>query len=186
MLIALLVCFSEFEELRKQWRKAKKEGGSTPAQAAMSGQPPSNANGYPQQSMNPCHQATAMQNPMSNRRRRMIDSSIYGIGAYRAPNPDLQLGIGSQTWMEHSQNRRYSLCGMTYHSESAVVDGFYGQYEDSSLSVTNGQMASYAQYTTQDQYTTTTQGHTHPSCILLQLNSQTVPHTHHRTGLASA
>ena len=142
MLIALLVRFSEFKELMKQWRKAKKEGGSTPAQATMSGQPPSNANGYPQRSMNPYHQAAAMQNPMSDRRRRMADSSVHGIGAYRVPNPDLQLGFGSQTWMEHSQNRRYSLSGMTYHSESAVVDGVYGQYENSSLFGTNGQMAS--------------------------------------------
>jgi hypothetical protein len=162
LITLLLVRFSEFKELRKQWRKAKKEGGFTPAQAAMSGQPPSNANGYPQQSMNPYYQAAAMQNPMSDRRRRMTDSSIHGIGAYRAPNPYLQPGVGSQTWMEHSQDRRYSLSGMTYHSESAVVDDVYGQYENSSLSGTNDQMAGYTQYATQDQYTTTTQGYTYP------------------------
>ena len=110
VLIALLVRFSEFKELRKQWQKAKKEGGFTLAQAAMFGQLPSNANGHPQQSMNPSHQATAMQNPMSDRRRRTTDSSIHGIGAYRAPNPDLQLGVSSQIgWSTAKTDDAHSL-----------------------------------------------------------------------------
>ena len=125
-----------------------------------SGQSPSNASNYPPQSMNPYYQTSAtMQNPMSDRRRRMTDSSLPGMPSYRGSNPYLQSGVGSQSWMEHGQERRYSL-SMAYPSESAVVDDVYGQYDNSSMS--NNQMAGYTQYTTQDQYTTTTHGYTYP------------------------
>ena len=148
--------------MRKQWRKAKKEGGFTSPQMGASGQSPSNSAGYPSQSMNPYYQASAtMQNPMSDRRRRMTDSSLPGIASYRSSNPYLQSGVGSQPWMEHNQDRRYSL-SMAYPSESAVVDDVYSQYDNSSLSGANDQMAGYTQYTTQDQYATTTHGYTYP------------------------
>ena len=125
-------------------------------------QSPSNAGNYPPQSINPYYQSsTSMQNPMSDRRRRMTDSSIPGMGSYRTSNPYLQAGVGSQPWMEHNQDRRYSL-SMTYPSEGAVVDDVYGQYDNSSLSGTNDQMTGYTQYTTQDQYTTTTHGYAYP------------------------
>ena len=147
--------------MRKQWRKAKKEGSFTP-QSAGPGQSPSNVNSYPPQSINPYYQAPAnMQNPMSDRRRRLTDSSLPGIASYRNPNPYLHPGVGSQAWMDHNQERRYSL-SMTYPSENAVVDDVYGQYDDSSLSAANDQMTGYTQYTTQDQYATTTHGYTYP------------------------
>ena len=146
---------SEFKELRKQWRKAKKEGSPTPPQMSAPGQPSSNSAGYPSQSMNPYYQA------MSDRRRRMTDSSLPGIASYRSWNPYLQSGVGSQPWMEHNQDRRYSL-SMAYPSESAVVDDVYSQYDNSSLSGANDQMARYTQYTTQDQHATTTHGYTYP------------------------
>ena len=100
---------------------------------------------------------------MSDRRRRMTDSSLPGIGSYRTPNPYLHPGVGgSQAWMDHSQQeRRYSL-SMNYPPESAVVDDVYGQYEDSSLSSSNEQMTGYTQYTTNDHYVTTTHGYTYP------------------------
>ena len=60
--------------------------------------------------------------------------------------------------MEHNQDGRYSL-SMSYPSENAVVDDVYGQYDNSSLSATNDQMTGYTQYTTQDQYATTTHGY---------------------------
>ena len=127
-----------------------------------SGQSPSNASSYPPQSMNPYYQApAAMQNPMSDRRRRLTDSSLPAMGSYRNGNPYLQSGVGSQPWMDHNQERRYSL-SMAYPSESAVVDEVYGQYDNSSLSTTSDQMTGYTQYTTQDQYTTTTHGYTYP------------------------
>ena len=147
--------------MRKQWRKAKKEGSFTSPQMAASGQSPSNASNYPSQAINPYYQASAMQNTMSDRRRRMTDSSLPGIASYRTSNPYLQSGVGSQSWMEHNQDRRYSL-SMNYPSESAVVDDVYGQYDSSSLPATNEQMSGYPQYTTQDQYTTTTHGYTYP------------------------
>ena len=154
--------FSEFKELRKQWRKAKKEGSFSSPQSAAPGQSPSNANSYPPQSINPYYQASAnMQNAMSDRRRRMTDSSIPGIASYRASNPYLQPGVSSQAWMDHNQDRRYSL-SMSYTSENTVVDDVYGQYDNSSMSASNDQMTGYAQYTTQDQFTTTTHGYTYP------------------------
>ena len=91
----------------------------------------------------------------------MTDSSLPGIASYRNPNPYLHPGVGSQTWVDHNQERRYSIA-MPYPSESAVVDDVYGQYDDSSLSTTNDQMTGYTQYTTQDQYATTTHGYTYP------------------------
>ena len=97
---------------------------------------------------------------MSDRRRRMTDSNLPGVG-YRTSNPYLQTGVGSQAWMEHPQDRRYSL-SMTYPSEGGVVDDVYGQYDNSSLSAPNDQMSGYTQYTTQDHYTTTTHGYTYP------------------------
>ena len=63
--------------------------------------------------------------------------------------------------MEHSQDRRYSL-SMAYPSENAVVDDVYSQYNNSALSATNDQMSGYTQYTTQDQYATTTHGYNYP------------------------
>ena len=147
--------------MRKQWRKAKKEGSFASPQASAPGQSSSNGNGYPPQSMNPYYQASAaMQNPMSDRRRRMTDSSLPGITSYRASNPYLQSGVSSQSWMEHNQDRRYSL-SIPYPSESAVVEDVYGQYDNSSLAA-NDQMTGYTQYTTQDQYATTTHGYTYP------------------------
>jgi hypothetical protein len=158
----LIVRPPEFKELRKQWRKAKKEGGFTSPQMATSSQSPSSASNYPPQSMNPYYQASAtMQNPMSDRRRRMTDSSLPGIASYRGSNPYLQPGVGSQPWMEHGQDRRYSL-SMAYPSESSVVDDVYSQYDNSALSATNDQMSGYTQYTTQDQYATTTHGYNYP------------------------
>ena len=129
---------------------------------AASGQSPSGTNNYPPQSMNPYYQASAtMQNPMSDRRRRMTDSSLPAMASYRTPNPYLQSGAGPQNWMEHGQERRYSL-SMAYPPDSAVVDEVYGQYDNSSLSAANEQMTGYTQYTTQDQYATTTHGYTYP------------------------
>jgi hypothetical protein len=148
--------------LRKQWRKAKKEGSFTSPQIGPAGQSPSSASNYPPQSMNPYYQPSAnMQNSMSDRRRRMTDSNLPGITSYRTSNPYLQSGVGSQSWMEHGQERRYSL-SMAYPSGSAVVEDVYGQYDSSSLPPTNDQMAGYTQYTTQDQYATTTHGYTYP------------------------
>jgi len=91
----------------------------------------------------------------------MTDSSLPGIASYRTANPYLQSGVGSQPWMEHNPDKRYSL-SMSYPSESAVVDDVHGQYNNSSLSATNEQMVEYTQYTTQDQYATTTHGYTYP------------------------
>lgn len=113
--------------------------------------------------MNPYYSPSAgIQNPMADRRRRMTDSSLPGIGSYRTSNPYLQSGaVGSQGWMDHNQDRRYSL-SMGYPSESAVVDEVYGPYDHTSMPAPNDQMAGYPPYTTQDQYATTTHGYTYP------------------------
>jgi hypothetical protein len=85
--------------------RPRRRAVSSPQMAASS-QSPSNASSYPPQSMNPYYQASAtMQNPMSDRRRRMTDSSLPGIASYRGSNPYLQPGVGSQPWMEHNQDR---------------------------------------------------------------------------------
>jgi len=112
-------------------------------QVSASSQSPFNAGSYPLQPINPYYQSSAiMQNLMSDRRRRMSESSLPGIASYRTSNPYLQAGVGSQPWMEHNQDRRYSL-SMTYPSEGAVVDDVYDQYDNSSLSTTNDQLAGY-------------------------------------------
>ena len=51
---------------------------------------------------------------------------------------------------------------MAYPSEGAVVDDVYDQYDNSSLSATNDQLAGYTQYTTQDQHATTIHGCAYP------------------------
>lgn len=83
--------------------------------------------------------------------------------SYRNRNPYLQSGVGSQLWIDHNQERRYSL-SMAYLSASAVVDEVYDQYDNSSLS-TSDQITGYMQYTTQDQCTTTTHGYVPAAAI---------------------
>ena len=84
---------SEFKELRKQWRKAKKEE----SHSAAPGQSPPNANSHQSHAVNP-HSLTSvdMQDPMSDRRRRMSDSSPPSIASYRASSPHLQPRDGPQ------------------------------------------------------------------------------------------
>ena len=126
--------FPEFKELRKQWRKAKKEGSlSSP-------------------------QSTAT-NPIVESRRR--HSSLPGIASYRTSNTYFQPGVGSQAWADRDQVRRCYM-SMAYPSEAGVVDDAYDRYDTSWLSANNHQITGYTQCTTQDLYTTTTHGYTYP------------------------